>query len=90
MNYKDVPQKDRALVNQNYRTLDGKPTMFLPEDRQRLQREDHVMLFDMLNDPWETRNLAAEANCRDILAEHEAVLAATESRLIPGHEFTRN
>ncbi len=90
MSYKDVPQKDRAFVNENYRTLDGKPTPFLPEDRQQLQRDDKVMLFDMLNDPWEMRNLAAEVNYRETLAEHEAMLAAFESRLIPGREFTRN
>jgi len=48
------------------------------------------MLFDMLNDPWETRNLAADPTSRNVIAEHEAMLANVETSLIAGREFTRS
>lgn len=88
-NYERVPRKLKQSVNANYLAKDGKPTMFLPDARDRLRRVEQVMLFDMKNDPWEMRNLAAEASARGIIAEHEEMLAATESRLVPGTEFTR-
>ena len=38
-------------------------------------------LFDMRNDPGETRNLAGEAASADVLAEHRALLRHARSRL---------
>jgi choline-sulfatase len=43
-------------------------------------------LFDMLSDPWETRNLATEGSLAGPLAEHRRMLAQWESRLKPAPE----
>jgi choline-sulfatase len=40
-------------------------------------------LFDMLSDPWETRNLATQRSLAGPLAEHRRMLAQWESRLKP-------
>ena len=40
-------------------------------------------LFDLTNDPGETRNLSAESSCAAILADHQRMLAEWESRLKP-------
>jgi arylsulfatase A-like enzyme len=51
-------------------------------------------LFDMINDPGETENLAASSHCASALAEHRKLLAGHESRLdvpraIPNAKFWR-
>jgi choline-sulfatase len=38
-------------------------------------------LFDMKNDPWETKNLAGEARCAVVLEDHRKMLKEWESRL---------
>ena len=63
--------------------------MFLPGDTQRLKRVEQAMLFDMKNDPWETRNLIDDPQYKSVIEQHEAMLADFESTLIPGTEFTR-
>ncbi len=40
-------------------------------------------LFDMKNDPWETKNLAGEPRCASALADHRKLLAAWSARLDP-------
>lgn len=40
------------------------------------------MLFDMESDPGETRNIAQDPACKDVLEEHRRLLRAWESRLI--------
>ena len=40
-----------------------------------------TQLFDMQNDPWETRNLAGEAKFAGVLEDHRKLLADWESRL---------
>ena len=40
-------------------------------------------LFDMVGDPWETRNLAADPAAAGPMAEHRQMLAQWESRLKP-------
>jgi len=47
------------------------------------------MLFDMKNEPWETRNLIDDPRHQAVVEQHEAMLADFESALIPGTEFTR-
>lgn len=89
MSYEKAPKEQRGHTNESYLTLDQKPTVFLPDARERLKRVEKVMLFDMLNDPWETRNLAADPKFKDELATHEAMLQNVETTLIPGREFTR-
>ncbi len=46
-----------------YLAQDGKDSMFPADVRPRLRHVKQVMLFDLLNDPWETRNLAADPTC---------------------------
>ena len=89
MSYAPVPRRDRIAVNENYLTVDGAPSAFLPGDRARLQRIEQAMLFDLKNDPWETRNLIDEPKHKAVIEQHEAMLAEYESSLIPGTEFTR-
>lgn len=89
MCYETAPQKKGKPVNENYLTTDGKATMFLPGDTQRLKRVEQAMLFDMKNDPWESRNLIDDPQFKSVVEEHEAMLAEYESTLIPGTEFTR-
>jgi len=89
MSYERAPKKKGQAVNENYLTTDGKATMFLPGDTRRLKRVEQAMLFDMKNDPWETRNLIDDPKYQSVVAEHEAMLAEVESTLIPGTEFTR-
>ena len=89
ISYKRAPEKKGQPINENYLTTDGKATMFLPGDTQRLKRVDQAMLFDMKNDPWESRNLIDDPQFKSVIEEHEAMLAEYESSLIPGTEFTR-
>ncbi len=47
-------------------------------------RHDPVeQLFDMQNDPWETKNLAGDAMFASALQDHRKLLADWESRLDP-------
>jgi hypothetical protein len=85
MSYEKCPEKARPQHNECYLTVDGKPTLFTPDVR----RLGQVMLFDMPNDPWETRNLAGDPQYRPVIAEHETLLAQHEAPLIAGKEFTR-
>jgi len=89
MSYAPVPRRVRKTVNENYLTVDGAPSAFLPDDRARLKRVEQAMLFDLKNDPWETRNLIDEPKYKAVIDQHEAMLADYESSLIPGTEFTR-
>jgi len=89
MSYEPVPKRMKHSINENYLTRDGKPTMFLPESREALQRVEQTMLFDMQNDPWETRNLVNDPTFREVIAAHETMLRDHEAALIPGREFTR-
>lgn len=89
MCYETAPQQKGKPVNKNYLTTDGKATMFLTGDTQRLKRVEQAMLFDMKNDPWESRNLIDDPQFKSVIEEHEAMLAEYESTLIPGTEFTR-
>ena len=90
MSYEKCPKQDRPQINECYLTQDGKPSMFTADVRPRLRRVEQVMLFDMLNDPWETRNLAADPTSRNVIAEHESMLSNVETSLIAGREFTRS
>jgi len=53
-----------------------------PDYKYIIHRGDPVeQLFDMRNDPGETKNLAGEAAGADVLAEHRALLRRVRSRL---------
>lgn len=89
MSYEKSPPKARTHLNESFLTHDGKPAMFITGEGSRFKRVAEVMLFDMRDDPWETRNLAADPKFRDVIAAHEVLLQGYEETLIPGREFTR-
>jgi arylsulfatase A-like enzyme len=49
----------------------------------RYKGDPIVQLFDMHDDPWETRNLADEAHFADTLRDHERLLNEWNARLTP-------
>ena len=90
MSYKPAPLKPKRAIEQAYISkASGKPVEFLPGEGFKLERQEQTMLFDMVNDPWEHNNLSSESKYRDIIAQHEQMLASYEQDIIPGHSFTR-
>ena len=91
MSYQIAPGSLEQTKSKAYVLKDtGKSTEFLQGESHRLKRVDKVMLFDMKNDPWETRNLADDPKFKDVIAQHEAILHNDyEEHIIPGHEFIR-
>ncbi len=53
---------------------DGRPAPFDPARLDDFQAEETVFLFDMKDDPWETRNLALESQYSATVAAHEKLL----------------
>ena len=47
----------------------------------RFEGDPVEQLFDMKNDPWETKNLAGEARCVAVIEDHRKLLKEWESRL---------
>jgi arylsulfatase A-like enzyme len=47
------------------------------------QNDPVEQLFDMKNDPWETKNLAGEARCADVMKDLKKRLAEWEGQLEP-------
>ena len=47
----------------------------------KFQDDPVEQLFDMKNDPWETKNLAGESRCAAVLEEHRKLLREWESGL---------
>ena len=75
---KDVPWR-KFVVSEFMR--DGR-MLRTPRYKYVSYRGDPVeMLFDMAADPWETKNLYQQARCRDVLAEHRAMLAEFQAGL---------
>ncbi len=73
------------------RASDGSATQFVQGHGEDYRVMPEHLLFDMVDDPWETRNLASEARYADVIADHEQLLADEwEARLIPGVHFDRN
>lgn len=70
---------------------DGSPSKFFPTDKaSEIYKSDSVvLLFDMVDDPWETKNIAGE-DTKDIINEHELFLKEWESSVIPGIHYDRN
>ncbi len=89
MSYQPAPRSARAQANECFLTQDGQPSLFITGEGNRFRRVPTVMLFDMQNDPWETRNLAEDPKFAQVIAEHETLNRQYEAQLIPGREFTR-
>ena len=77
-------EPDRPFVD----AVTGEPAAFAAGRRLRVHPER--LLFDLAEDPWETRNLAGDAALADVLAEHERLLHAYEAELIPGTHYERS
>ena len=90
MSYQAAPGAPDQMKSKAYVLKDtGKPSEFLQGEGRRLKRINKVMLFDIKNDPWETRNLAGDRKFKDVIARHEAILRDYEAHIVPGHEFIR-
>ncbi len=91
MSYQAAPGSAELAGSKAYLSKDtGEPSEFLQGEGNKLKRVNKVMLFDMKNDPWETRNLAGDSKYKDVIAQHETILRDDyESQIEPGHAFTR-
>ena len=74
----------RAMANQKYKYITeikpGKDETILPpitDERRGLEQ-----LFDLDNDPWETKNLAGESQYADVIKVFRQEMASIEGRLI--------
>jgi choline-sulfatase len=81
---KPQPRPDKPFL-----TRDGTATQFVPGKGDQLRVKPEHLLFDMVEDPWETRNLAADPRFADEMAAHEGLLRDWEARLEPGAYFVR-
>jgi len=90
MSYQAAPGAPDRMKSKAYVLKEtGKPSEFLQGEGHRLKRVNRVMLFDMKNDPWETRNLAGDRKFKDVIARHEKILRDYEAHIVPGHELIR-
>lgn len=72
------------------RKADGGHTQFVPGHGAEYAEYPDALLFDMENDPWETKNLIDDQNYAGIAGEHRRILREWEDKLIPGQHFDRN
>lgn len=68
----------------------GEPSRFIPGGGGLFVKEPNEFLFDLENDPWETRNLAADPQCASVMEQHRNLLEDWESKLTVGTRFDRN
>ncbi len=68
----------------------GEPSRFIPGEGDRFAKEPNEFLFDLENDPWETRNLARDARYASTMAEHRQLLREWEQKLVIGTRTDRN
>ena len=75
---------------QPFVTADGDPSSFDPARLDDFQAEETVFLFDMKEDPWETQNLALNANYAGLVAAHDKLLREDWlRRLVPNEPVVR-
>lgn len=73
------------------RTEPNAETIIPDRNSVKLEKTGLIMLFDIKNDPWETKNLAHEADSSEIIAKMDETLANEfESVVIPGAIDPRN
>ncbi len=91
MKYQTPPGPAERMGSKAYLSKKtGKPSEFRQGKGKELKRVNKVMLFDMKNDPWETKNLANDKKFKDVIKKHEKILRNDyESIIEPGHAFTR-
>jgi hypothetical protein len=63
---------------------------FIPGRGELFKRVPQELLFDLQEDPWETRNLAGNPAYAAVMQEHRGLLGQWESRLQIGTRFDRN
>lgn len=68
----------------------GDPARFVPGKGDLFEREPNTLLFDLENDPWETRNLSGDPQYAAVVQEHERLLQKWEEKLAIGTRFDRN
>lgn len=68
----------------------GEPSRFIPGEGDRFEKEPNEFLFDMENDPWETKNLSGDPQYASVIKEHEKLLENWEAKLAIGTRFDRN
>ncbi len=72
-------------------TADGNATQFVPGRGEDYRENPIRLLFDIKNDPWETKNLYDDSTYASVLREHETILREQwEARLLPGTHYDRN
>ena len=91
MSYQAPPGSSESMGSKAYLSKEtGKPSEFRQGEGHKLKKVNKVMLFDMKNDPWETKNLAKNPKFKDVIKRHEKILRNDyESIIEPGHAFTR-
>ena len=89
--YKYVKMYDFSGDNENpFVKMDGTSSKFIPTDRasEIYKSDPTVLLFDMINDPWEMNNIACDMV--DIVEKHESYLREWEKMIVPGIHYDRN
>lgn len=72
-------------------TADDTATQFVPGQGADYRENPVRLLFDRIDDPWETNNLYCDSVCASVLEEHKTILREQwEAHLIPGTHYDRN
>lgn len=72
------------------RKADGVHTQFVPGHGDEYAEYPNTLLFNLIEDPWETANLVDDPRYAEIIEEHRHILRGWEAKLIPGQHFDRN
>lgn len=84
--YKYSGINDKPFIKKS----DGSPSAFVQGHGDEYEVEPIHMLFDLKEDPWETKNLYYDSEYETIIEEHERMLNVWEENLIPGIHYDRN
>lgn len=68
----------------------GEPSPFVPGEGDQFVKEPNEFLFDIQNDPWETRNLAEDLQLTSVVEYHRKLLRDWEATLVQGTHYDRN
>jgi choline-sulfatase len=84
--YRFSGDPDRPFVRRD----DGRSAVFEQGHGQEYEELEVKLLFDMQDDPWETRNLWEEPGYGELIARHRELLDEWEAQLVPGVHYDRN